>query len=882
MLNQTKNSKYQQFNWFSKNLTVRLIVLSLLQIFLFINSTKAQEKLEYSWTCYQVNSIINSGKDLFNDSKYELAIIKLNEAINLSIQDSCPQLIIRAYSLQAKAFLYQYDYDKSITNYLNAIAVAEKIKSDSLLVNLYQSIGDIFFQIRAFEKAVEYYTKTLNLQLAKEDKALGLYLLENIGLSNLGYGNSDGALQAYQRLLSITEPENYLEVRIRTIFQISEIFRKNNDWGKAIEYCEKLHKKLLGKNDLVGAVLALNNMGSNQISNGDFLSAEQTLHKALNITKGHQIPSTVHAGIYTNLGICYQNLGNYTQSLNNLKNATEFIKGEPYPAQLADIYNTMAWVYYRKGDLYNASQHSRLSIEKAIESNDPSILATCYYTYSQLLREGNDHVTALDYYEKYSKLRDSLELERRIENEKNEHLAKQIEKTEREQRLYIADKEMQELILKQLRLESESQRQEIELLKKERELEQSEKDRVYQTLMLAKREQEAALQQSTIRNLEQENAIKEFQIRQKEAEELQREKEIALLQSEKKRQELQIEKEAEARKRAVWMLVLSSLVLIIVIASLVVTRKKNLLLAEQKKTIEEKNVNLEKANADIIEKNLQLSELAEEVRTQNEEITVQKDLIEEKNKDITDSIQYASLIQNAVLPPIENLKDNFSDFFVLYKPRDIVSGDFWWCHNNHSRNILAVADCTGHGVPGAFLSMLGSTILTEIVNQFPNIRSNELLDQLQKKMISALVHGKNTDPRRDGMDITVCIFNTKNNDVEISGANNPVYVLSDGIIEIIKGDKTPIGLSEDSNKRFTLKTWAAKPKDRFYLFSDGFADQFGGEFGKKFLYKNFREQLVNSGHLNMQSQKQYLDDAFLNWQGYNEQVDDVLVVGIEV
>jgi tetratricopeptide (TPR) repeat protein len=882
MFDQTINSNYQQYNWFAKNLPFHIVLLCLLLQFLFSNSTAAQQNIEDNAVCFQVNSTINIGTHLFRDGKYELAIERLNEAISLSPQDSCPQLIIRAYIIQAQAFLFLYDYENSITNHLNAIAVAEKIKSDSLLVNLYQSIGETFFQIRAFEKAVEYYTKTINLQLAKENKALSLYLLENIGLSNLGYGNSDGALKAFQKLLSITEPKNDIDIRIRILFKISEIYKKNNDWGKAIEYCEKLYKEFLGKNDIVGATLSLNNMGSNQISKGDYLSAEQTLIKALNTAKGHPIPATVLAGIYTNLGICFQNQGNYIQSLNNLNNAAEFIKGEPYPAQLADVYNTMAWVYFRKGDLYNASQQSRSSIEKAIESKDPSLLATCYYTYSQLLREGNDHVTALDYYEKYSKLRDSLELEKRILNEKNEQLANQIEKTEREQRLYITDKEMQELILKQLRLESESQRQEIELLKKERELEQSEKDRVYQTLMLAKQEQEAALQKSTIRNLEQENAIKEFQIRQKEAEELQREKEIALLQSEKKRQELQIEKEAEARKRAVWMLILSSLVLIIVIASLVVTRKKNLMLAEQKKTIEVKNVNLEKANADITEKNLQLSELAEEVRAQNEEITVQKDLIEEKNKDITDSIQYASLIQNAVLPPIESLKDNFSDFFVLYKPRDIVSGDFWWCRNNNSRNILVVADCTGHGVPGAFLSMLGSTILTEIVNQYPNIRSNELLDQLQKKMIDALVHGKNTDPRRDGMDITVCIFNAKSKNVEISGANNPVYILRDGVIEIIKGDKTPIGLSEDSTKKFTQKNWITKPKDRFFLFSDGFADQFGGEFGKKFLYKNFRDLLVKSGHLIMQNQKQYLDDAFLSWQGYNEQVDDVLVVGIEV
>ncbi len=443
---------------------------------------------------------------------------------------------------------------------------------------------------------------------------------------------------------------------------------------------------------------------------------------------------------------------------------------------------------------------------------------------------------------------------------------------------------MQELMLKQLRLESEKRKQEIVLLRREGELQQLEKEKAYQTLELTEREHQATLQQSTIKNLEQSNAIKEYQIKQNEAEEEQRQKEIKLLQLEKERQQLEIEKETEIRKRAIWMLVLSFLVLTIVVIGLLTTRKKNSLLALQKVVIEQKNVNLENANKDILEKNHQLSELAEEIRAQNEEITTQKELIEDKNKKITDSIQYASLIQSAVLPDEELLSRHFTQSFVLYKPRDIVSGDFWWFRKTNERTILAVADCTGHGVPGAFLSMLGSTLLTEIGNQFPAIRANELLDELQARLVNALVHENRANPQRDGMDIAVCIFNDKTNEIEFSGAYNPVYILRDEEIIVVKGDKIPIGFRERESlaQGFTLKIIKYLPNDRFFLFSDGYADQFGGDNNRKLMYHNFRKLLIESRRMSMDKQKEFMDESFAKWQGYSEQIDDVMVVGVQV
>lgn len=850
-------------------------------LFQLLSLIVTAQQFENTTSCLEAENRIEIAKELYQQGEYERTIFEVLEVVNLGIQDSCPRLLIVAYSIQAQAFEKQLDIENALVSYLNAISIAEKNSYDSISIHLYRTVGDIFFQRQVYPKAADYYAQALDL-IDDENIEQRLFFLENLGLSNFGYNNKEEAVKAYQIILTVTESSPYLPIRARSYFQLSEIFRKQKNWVKAIEYCNYLTDYMLEIKDTLGLVIALNNLSYNQISIKEFYSAESTINRALDISKRFSLPTNLVAGLYTNLGICYQNQGNYTRALSNLNNAKAFVDGAVFPDQMANIYNIMAWVYYRRGDLYNASQHSRQSIEWALKSGDASMLAECYRTYSMLLRDGNDHIGAFEYFEKYSSIRDSIELENRVSEQRQEELLSRLERTEKEQRLYIADREMQSLMLNQLRLESERRRQEIELLRRDRELEQLERDRVYQDLQLAKREQEAALQQSTIRNLEQENAIKEFQIMQKEAEERQREKEIALLQSEKERQQLQIEKETETRKRAIWMMVLSFLGLVAVIAGLITTRRKNALLAQQKKVIEEKNENLEQANRDIIEKNVQLSEQAEEIRTQNEEITTQKELIEEKNKNITDSIQYASLIQGAVLPPPDLLKKSFSDYFVLFKPRDIVSGDFWWYHRNNQRVIVAVADCTGHGVPGAILSMLGTALLNEIANLYPNIRANELLDRLKEKIIEALVHNDKSSPRRDGMDIAVCIFNTKSTEVEIAGANNPVYVLREGNIEIIKGDKAPIGLHHGKSDSFTLKTFERRAGDRFYLFSDGFPDQFGGEDGRKFMYKNFRELLISSKHLSLREQGDFLKESFDKWQGYNEQIDDVLVIGVSV
>ncbi len=258
----------------------------------------------------------------------------------------------------------------------------------------------------------------------------------------------------------------------------------------------------------------------------------------------------------------------------------------------------------------------------------------------------------------------------------------------------------------------------------------------------------------------------------------------------------------------------------------------------------------------------------------------QKKIIEEKNKDITDSINYAKRIQEAILPPKEIKYKIFPEAFVLFLPKDIVSGDFYWFAEKNGRRIIAAIDCTGHGVPGGFMSMIGNTFLNTIVNEKEITQPDKILNELREMVIESLKQTEETG--KDGMDIALLSFDDKNSLVEFAGANNPVVHISAGKTSMIKSDKQPIGYYNQNHKPFSLHKINYKKGDSFYIFSDGYADQFGGDKGKKFKEKKLFELFASIQTIPMRSQEETLLKTFNDWKGNLEQVDDVLVIGVKV
>ncbi|MBN4051178.1 tetratricopeptide repeat protein [bacterium AH-315-M05] len=278
-------------------------------------------------------------------------------------------------------------------------------------------------------------------------------------------------------------------------------------------------------------------------------------------------------------------------------------------------------------------------------------------------------------------------------------------------------------------------------------------------------------------------------------------------------------------------------------------------------------------------------------QTANVLLAAQKKDIETKNKDITDSIRYAENIQHAILPTDEQIKELLPDSFVLFKPKDIVSGDFYWIAAIDSQGsppaggrgvLIAACDCTGHGVPGAFMSMMINSLLNEVVNDLGITKPNEILYEVRKGIINSLKQKGESGEQKDGMDAALCSIDFENMKLEYAGANNPLYLIRKGKLQQIKADKQPVGFLTEEQKPFTNHKITLQKGDTIYIFSDGYQDQFGGEKDKKFMAKRFRELLLSIQDKLMDEQKEILNKAIKDWQGNSAQVDDILVIGVKV
>ncbi len=299
---------------------------------------------------------------------------------------------------------------------------------------------------------------------------------------------------------------------------------------------------------------------------------------------------------------------------------------------------------------------------------------------------------------------------------------------------------------------------------------------------------------------------------------------------------------------------------------------------------------LEAKNEELVQKNEEISMQKEEIQAQAEELTTKSnellfslEQIQHKNKEITASINYARRIQQAILPLETNISVYFSDLFILFKPRDIVSGDFYWFTQKNERQIIALADCTGHGVPGAFMSMVGSSLLDKIIKDKNIMDTGQILSQLHLSVRAALKQA-NSDSR-DGMDITLCSVDIQNQKLYFSGAKNPIYYVQNHEIKICKGDKFSIGGHQKEIKRiFTMNEISIQKNDIFYLFSDGYQDQFGGKERRKFMTKRFRNLLLENHTKPFFQQKTYLENTLENWikTGHEKQTDDILVIGFRI
>jgi len=281
--------------------------------------------------------------------------------------------------------------------------------------------------------------------------------------------------------------------------------------------------------------------------------------------------------------------------------------------------------------------------------------------------------------------------------------------------------------------------------------------------------------------------------------------------------------------------------------------------------------------------NRQRKRANEQLTISNNAIRIQKEELETHKKEITDSINYAKRIQESILPPESYWKDCLPDSFIFYRPKDIVSGDFYWIEQKGDTVCFAAVDCTGHGVPGALMSVVGFNLLTQAVNEMNLTVPSEILKHLDHGVTKTLRQSEDGKGVKDGMDLSLCSLNLKTNELQYAGAYNSLYYVNNGVFKEIKSDKFPIGVNIDGKvDNYTNHSIQLKEGDCVYLFSDGYADQFGGVKGKKFKYNQLKELLHKNYLLPLEEQKEQLAKAFDTWKGGLEQVDDVVIIGVRI
>ena len=712
-------------------------------------------------------------------------------------------------------------------------------KQDTVRIKTYLNLGKLYMNSIP-DNALSYYNKALKIARNGKEQKLEAKCLKSIGLVYYYQSNYDSTLFYWKKTLKIVEETGEKEAIAGNLGNIGIIYMKQSNYPKALEYYQKALKidEELGNKE--GVARNLGNIGIIYSYLDNNLKALEFYQKSLKFNKETGDKSGIAKNL-VNIGNIYDEQGNYSKALEYYQKALKINKdiGNKYgiAANLGNI-----------GNIYNAQNNYSKALEfyqKALkinkESGDREGAAQNLGNIAHLYYKQKQYNKAILFAEKCLKISKEIGT---LQNEKYAYLylseannaLANYKKALEYYRMYSYVKDS---------IFNDDKSKSVARLE-------------------AKYEYEKKAVADSIANAKQ-MEIKNAQIAK-----------------------INAEKDAQRKQRNFLLIsLLIGLVFIgIIIRSYIQKNKANKLLAEQKKQIAEANKELKQQAEELTLLNENLNQQNEEITAQRNEIKKQKEEIEEIHKKVSQSIDYAQRIQKSILPDNNIMKKYLSDYFVFFKPKDVVSGDFYWFKKIGKNIVFAVADSTGHGVPGAFMSMLGIAFLNEIITkEFYNSDSFStalILDNLREKVKTTLHQTGEDDKTKDGMDMSLILFNTETLVLQYSGAYNPLYIVRNKKLTEVKADKMPIGISFKDKKTFTNKKAQLQTGDTLYMFSDGYYDQFGGNTGRKFMKKTFRNLLEKISEKDMQTQKQILENTFSKWKGNMEQTDDILVAGIKI
>ncbi len=790
---------------------------------------------------------------------------------------------------------------------------AQNRELDSLLNVLSKTKGDksgiyneLHEKLKKIDKkqALEYLDKAYVEANKNKNKVTLGAILNNAGIYQKSINQYDTALVLYNQSLSIREALKDTSGQSKVLNSIGLLYYEMSQYRKAVTFTERALVFKLALKDKKGAGISYNSLGNIYNKWEKNKEAIENYQKALKMFEEAKLPDGV-ASCYNNIGLIYQNLSKerdtilHNKALEYYGQALKISTDADNKKEIANAQSNMSNIFSAKAEQYRnlrlinknkpelALQYSNVSERYFLEAvyyseqsaknreavGDKKGLIGSYIGLGAIFINKNDGKHAMEYFDKALPL--SIE---------------------------IGDVYQQTIIFSYLGMANiQLGRYAEAILQLDKSLEIAQKNgikREYPYIYKSLSEAYDSLNnyflaykyhklfkafQDTAYSDETRNVITELQTRYETD---QKEAALELANQQNEKQQL------KSRQQQLIIYGFLGVFGIIIIFSVIVF--------QQFRQIRRKNAILQAQKIEIQEANEELNQQNEEISAQRDEIQKQKDHIEHIHKEVSDSIHYAERIQKAILPKVDDIHNVVDDHFILFKPKDIVSGDFYWMkHLDKSKVLIATAaDCTGHGVPGAFMSMLGIAFLNEIVTK-PDVQtSGHVLDNLRQSVIKSLHQTGKEGEAQDGMDISLVAIFYEKQMLQFSGANNPLYIIrSKDLPEIptektaeddthrlyeIKGDKMPIGIYKKELVDFKTNEIPLFKGDLIYMFSDGYADQFGGPDGKKLKYKPFKEILLGLRPLPMSVQSNELHDRFVRWVGDLHQIDDVIIVGIRI
>ena len=794
-------------------------------------------------------------------------------------------------------------------------------------------IGARYHQQGVYKKALEYYQKSLT------NEPNQVLTLRSIAACHTALHDYSTATQVYQQLLGLHQQNNNIKGQQSVLQQLAKVSKLDGKYQDAIKYTKQILAINQRTGDTYGQANALNNLGFLYQKLDDTPNSLKTFQKTLVLIKDDRSPHgrNVYARTLLNVGVAYSYLRNYKGAQTSYAQALQIRQAQGEPIEVARVHNYIAIHDY----IYNKYNQAIEDVQRAIklaEANQQhpqanQVLQVSYRLLAQVYQKENDFKAYQKYYAKHLALKEKI-AENDLAKQK-QMLENQIraDKKESQFKMLLAEKEKQALSVKQLKLEADKKEQalalkakELELLKRNQELQnvelknqQLEQDRVVQLLALAEQKARTERQKALTAKQKQAAARQKLLTAKEKAEKLQQAKALEAAQKEQALQNEQLKQEKNLRRYGTIVLLLGSLLFLLVLISFLASQRA-------RKTLKRKNEEIQKQNVEIQQQKEEIASRNEELQQSQEELMVQRDFIEQQNRElkmtnqkllhgekvlrqayaklkdtqnsvkeknkalneincrINNSISVAQTIQNAILPRTQKMDEVLEEYFTIYRPKDVVSGDFYWTEKVKEYTFLIAADCTGHGVPGAMMSMIGNTLIDKVILIKKVYEPNQILEELHNEIRVALNQEESGD--NNGMDVVVVrMHKTTDSKVKVKfcGAKNPLYYVKRGgtLPEVLKGDRRSIGGRQPDFLPFTNQEITLEKDSLIYLSSDGFVDQ-NNEKRISFGNKKLRKLLETCAPMPIAQQKEMIEQALDNQMKNTTQRDDILFMGVRV